>query len=199
MNALMTTMSPTATAMIRKDHAMVLTQFHKLEPDTSPQIRDATIRTICAALEIHAQVEEELFYPALRDAGVDSPVLVKSEPEHERMRELMQPLKSGLLEGQPEEQMRALNELMNTVMHHVADEETQLLPAAERQCSKQELSELGARMTQRKMSLARPRARELAVDMARGAPAKTTMMAVGLLVGLAWMLGHRRRDHHYHA
>jgi hypothetical protein len=74
-----------------------------------------------------------------------------------------------------------------------------LLPAAERQCSKQELSELGARMTQRKMTLARPRARELAVDMARAAPAKSTMMAVGLLVGLAWMFGHRRRDHHYHA
>ena len=130
MNSLMTTLSPTATAMIRKDHAMVLGQFRKLEPDTSPQTREATIRTICAALEIHAQVEEELFYPAMREAGVDSPVLAKSKPEHDRMRELMQPLTSNQLEGQPAEQIRALDELMNTVMHHMADEETQLLPAA---------------------------------------------------------------------
>ena len=196
MNSLMTTLSPTATAMIRKDHAMVLGQFRKLEPDTSPQTRAATIRTICAALELHAQVEEELFYPALREAGVDSPVLAKSKPEHDRMRELMQPLSSHALDGQPEEQTRALDELMNTVMHHMADEETQLLPAAERQCSKQALCELGARMTQRKMVLARPRAGELAVDMARAAPTKSTVMAFAALVTMAWLLGHRRRHHH---
>jgi iron-sulfur cluster repair protein YtfE (RIC family) len=197
MNSLMTTLSPTATAMIRKDHAMVLGQFRKLEPDTSPQTREATIRTICAALEIHAQVEEELFYPAMREAGVDSPVLAKSKPEHDRMRELMQPLTSNQLEGQPAEQIRALDELMNTVMHHMADEETQLLPAAERQCSKQELSELGARMTQRKMALARPRAGELAVDMARAAPTKSTVVAVAALVTMAWLLGHRRHHRHW--
>jgi hypothetical protein len=193
MNALMSTMSPSATAMIRKDHAMVSAQFHKVGPDASPAVCEAAIRTICTALEVHAQVEEELFYPALRQAGIDSPVLAKSEPEHQRMRELLQPLRDGTLQGQPEEQRRALSELMNAVLHHVADEETQLLPAAERMLDKQALSELGAQMTQRKLTLARPHAGELAVDLARAAPAKATVLGVAVLVMGLWLLGGARR------
>jgi hemerythrin superfamily protein len=196
MNHLSHPMSPSATAMIRKDHAMVLAQYHKITPDASPSVCKAATRTICTALSVHAQVEEELFYPALREAGVDSPVLVKSEPEHQRMRELMQPLQDGTLDGQPEEQRRALDELMNTVMHHVADEETQLLPAAERTLDRQRLCEIGARMTRRKLALARPHAGELVTDMARAAPAKATVMGVGALVAAVWLIGAMRRHHH---
>lgn len=88
--------------------------------------------------------------------------------------------------------MRALDELMNTVMHHVADEETQLLPLAKRHCEPRQLSELGARMTQRKLTLAKPHAGALVLDTARAAPAKTTALAFGALVLAAWLLGGRR-------
>ena len=192
-----TTMSlnPSATAMIRRDHATVLAQFHKVEPDAAPGLCEAAIRTICTALDVHAQVEEELFYPALREAGVDLPVLAKSEPEHQRMRELMQPLRDGTLKGQPEEQRRALGRLMNAVMHHMADEETQLLPEAERTLNRQQLCELGGRMTRRKLALARPHAGELAVDMARTAPAKTAVLTLSLVVLTAWLVGALRHHH----
>jgi hypothetical protein len=64
---------------------------------------------------------------------------------------------------------------MRHVMHHVADEETMLLPAAERLIPDQ-LHELGARMNRRRLELAGPRAPELASSMARS-------MSVGTLVG----------------
>jgi hypothetical protein len=189
---LTTPMSPSATAMIRSDHAMVLTLFHKIAPDAPPSVCAAAIRTLCTALDVHAQVEEELFYPALRGAGIDLPVLAKSEPEHQRMRELMRPLCDGTLQGQPEEQRRAVSQLMNAVMHHMADEETQLLPEAERRLDHPQLCELGARMTRRKLALARPHAGELAVDLARAAPAKTAVIALTAVVLTAWLVATLR-------
>jgi hypothetical protein len=57
---------PTATNMIRMDHTHVMSTFHQYEIDASPRSRQALVNVICLALEIHAQLEEEIFYPALR-------------------------------------------------------------------------------------------------------------------------------------
>ena len=59
-------MSPTATNMIRMDHTHVVATFHQFEADTSPSSKRGIVNTVCVALEIHAQLEEEIFYPALR-------------------------------------------------------------------------------------------------------------------------------------
>jgi hypothetical protein len=61
--------------------------------------------------------------------------------------------------------------LMRHVMHHVADEETQLLPAAERLLP-QQLAGLGAQMTRRRLELTGPRAPELASSLARSLAAE---------------------------
>lgn len=186
--------SPGATTMIRMDHAHVMAQFHKIRPGLAEIQCQAIVRSICAALEIHAQIEEEIFYPAVRDSGVTAPALERSVPEHDEMRRLIERVRS--LEGQAQAQNDALNELINGVLHHVADEETQILPAAERFLGEQRLAELGARMTERRLELAKPRAGELAMDMARAAPAKTALMAIGALVAgtmLVRALGGRSR------
>ena len=196
MNPIVRKMSPTAPSMIRMDHTHVLAQFHKIDLDTSESVRAATVRSICAALEIHTQIEEEIFYPALRESGADSPALQGAVPAHDEVRRLIDRVRA--LDGQRTAQDNALYELMNTVMHHVADEETQILPAAERFLGPERLSELGARMTERRLELARPRAAELAADLARAAPAKTALMTVGALVagGLLMSRINRRRGMH---
>jgi hypothetical protein len=74
-------MSPTITSMIRLDHMHVLAAFHRYHA-TSPWWRKrAIVNSTCAALEIHAQLEEEIFYPALAAVIVDDPALSKSRPE----------------------------------------------------------------------------------------------------------------------
>lgn len=191
MNQFFNTVSPTATRMIRMDHAYVMAQFHKLEPGTQHTVRAAIVRSICNALEIHAQLEEEIFYPALRSAGMSSPELEKSVPEHDEMRSLIDQLRSA--EEASDEQCEALNKLMNAVMHHVADEETKLLPMAEQQMAPEVLADLGARMTRRRMEIAKPRATEMAVDMAVGAPMKTAAVAVGTLFAGALLFNKLRR------
>jgi iron-sulfur cluster repair protein YtfE (RIC family) len=193
MNTLSRKLSPSAVRMIRMDHTHVLTQFHKLAPDTSAAVRGAILRSICAELEIHAQLEEEIFYPALSEADVLPANLAKSLPEHDEMRRLIARVRSETARIPQDD---ALNALMNAVMHHVADEETQLLPAAERLLRPDRLAELGAQMTARRIELARPRAAELAKDMAMAAPGKTALMAVGAVVAGS-MLMRAIRGHHY--
>jgi hypothetical protein len=176
LNTLSRKLSPSAAHMIRRDHTHVLTQFHKLAPDTSDAVRGAVVRSICAELEIHAQLEEEIFYPALRAADVMPDTLGKSVPEHDEMRRLIARVRSETARTAQDD---ALNALMNAVMHHVADEETQLLPAAERLLRPDRMAELGAQMTARRIELVKPRAAELAKDTAMAAPGKTALMAVG--------------------
>jgi len=191
MSSIFNAVTPTATRMIRADHTAVLAQFHKLEPRMSDTVRSAIVRNICHALEIHAQIEEELFYPALRSAGLNSPELDKSVPEHDDMRQHIERVRS--LEENSTAQCEALNELMNTVMHHIADEEARLLPSAEQQMAPEVLNELGARMTRRRLELARPYAAEMAMDMAVGAPMKSAVVAAGTLVAGALLFNRLRR------
>src|SRR5690606_23459081 len=118
--------------------------FHQFAADRSPRVRKALADTICNALEIHAMLEEEIFYPAMTGLEADEVVLEKSEPEHDEMRRII-----GLLrQTDPVLPRHAelVTELMRDVMHHVADEETVLLPRAERCLSAQQLRELGAAM-----------------------------------------------------
>ena len=55
--------SPSITKMIRADHTHVLLTFHKYRAEMSPARKKAIVEAVCLALEIHAQLEEEIFYP----------------------------------------------------------------------------------------------------------------------------------------
>ena len=120
---------PTITNMIRLDHAHVTATFHQYEAGTDPVVKRGLVDHVCLALEIHAQLEEEIFYPALRAVEHDA-VLDKSVPEHDAMRELIGRLRS--MEATDAGYDSTFMELMRDVLHHVADEETSLLPQAER-------------------------------------------------------------------
>ena len=173
-------LSPTITNMIRMDHTHVMSTFHEYEIDTSPQTKQALVNSACLALEIHAQLEEEIFYPAMRTIGTSSMLDEKNYPEHEEMRQLITRLRAM----QPDERNydETFMQLMRTVMHHVADEETVLLPEAERLLDKDRLSELGAQMTKRRLKLLRPRAAELAINTVRGMPTTSMLVAAGAVL-----------------
>ena len=168
---------PDATTMIRMDHTHVVATFHRYRLDASPAKKRAIANTICLALEIHAKLEEEIFYPAMRK--VDPDLVDKSIPEHNEMRRLI----AALRETEPTDPAfdRTMMELMRDVMRHVADEETILLPDAERVLYDQ-LPELGARMTRRRMELVAPHAGEVALNSARAFPGVT--LALGGLMAL---------------
>jgi hemerythrin superfamily protein len=182
MNAgnILSKLSPSITSMIRLDHSHVMVTFHKYQPDLSPGRKKAIVETCCRALEIHAQLEEEIFYPALRDAD-GGEVLAKSEPEHDEMRRLIGKLRA--MEPVDANYDGVFYQLIRDVMHHVADEETVLLPEAEQRLQDR-LSELGARMTRRRLQLVAPHSGEIAVNTARAMPAGTLFLTASVLTGL---------------
>jgi len=185
MNSLLTQLSPSITKMIRMDHSHVMTVFHRYKPDLAPQTKEAIVGTVSLALEIHAQLEEEIFYPALRAATHNDTVLAKSVPEHDEMRRLIGELRD--MSPEDEAYDETFMSLMREVIHHVADEETTLLPEAERVLADQ-LSELGAQMTRRRMELAAPRAGEIATNTVRAMPTTTLLMAAGGMLAGGYLL-----------
>lgn len=188
MNALLSRLSPSITDMIRMDHTHVLTAFHQYTADTSPRVKKGLVDQVCVAVEIHAQLEEEIFYPALR-AVADTDMVRKSVPEHDEMRRLIGQLRK--LEPTDPSYDETFYQLMNNVMHHVADEETLLLPAAERVLADQ-LGELGARMTKRRLQLAAPRTGEIAGSMARSMGAGAVVAGAGALLAAGLLMSRPR-------
>lgn len=84
-------------------------------------------------------------------------------------------------------------ELMRSVFHHVADEETQLLPQAEVLIGRTRLAELGAEMTRRRFELTTPHAGALARDALLGAPASTLVMSASALLAGSYLFAHALR------
>lgn len=193
MNQLLSRLSPSITNMIRMDHTHVLSAFHQYQVDSSHRIKRGLVDNICVALEIHAQLEEEIFYPALR-AIAETDVVQKSVPEHDQMRRLITQLRN--LEPAHATYDETFFELMNTVMHHVADEETLLLPTAERVLAER-LGELGAQMTKRRLQLAAPRSGEIAGSMARSMSPGSLMVGAGALLACSYLIS-RPRGHVQH-
>src|SRR5579863_1411657 len=155
------------TTMIRLDHTHALALFRRFKPRTSAARRKALATNVCLALEVHAQLEEEIFYPVLRELEGDNSVLSKSVAEHDEMRQLMR-----------------------AVLHHVADEESTLLPLAERLIPDR-LSEMGRQMTRRRIELLRPHLGEIARTSAQSFPVATAAAAAGLLA-IAWFITRPR-------
>lgn len=186
-------LSPSITKMIRTDHSHVMLTSHKYSADASPEKKRAIVNAVCLALDIHAQLEEEIFYPALREVDAGNEALAKAKPEHDEVRRLIEELRATAPDDAScDSRFMAL---MRQVAHHVADEEAVLLPAAERLLAGR-LSELGAQMTRRRLQLAAPHAAEMAKNTARTMPTGTMLVAGGLLAG-AYLLG-RQIEHRRH-
>jgi hemerythrin superfamily protein len=189
MKTLMQRLAPGATDMIRADHARVLTVFHRYHLDSRPAARKAIAETICLALEIHARMEEEVFYPAMREAG--STLLDKFVPEHEEMRSLIAQLRG--LDPASELFDATFMELMRAVIHHVADEETAMLPHAESVLAPR-LKEIGAQMAKRRLQLAAPQAGAMVRRSATASPVNAMMAAAALIAGIVLFRRTRRTD-----
>ena len=182
--AALDSVTPDITKMIRLDHSHVLAAFRRFRSYLSETRKRALVENVCLALEVHAQLEEEIFYPAMRQIAAASETLQKSVPEHEEMRSQIRSLRgTGPLDPEYDEMFR---KLVRTVLYHVADEETVLLPLAE-ELMPDELGHLGRLMTRRRIELLRPHAAQAAVTTIRTFPIGAAAAAVGVLT-VGWLL-----------
>jgi hemerythrin superfamily protein len=136
--------------MIRQDHKKVEGLFTKFEQTKGAQAKKRIAENAMTEFEIHAQLEEELFYPAVEKEVEDAADLVpEAREEHQRAKELISELKGK--EEVDEEFESQFGELVETVQHHVQEEENEILPKVEE--SDLDLKALGDQMAQRRQEL----------------------------------------------
>ena len=143
-----------ATALLRADHKRVSDLFAEYEKTRSPVRKMALVTKICTELSVHAQVEEEIFYPAVKAALKDKELVPEAIIEQATMKALISQVEGVTPDGEMfDAKIKVLSEY---VKHHVKEEHTEMFPKAK--ASKLDLVELGARLTDRKRELMAQRA-----------------------------------------
>ena len=175
---------PEITTLIRLDHTHVLATFRRYRSHLSAARKRAIVAHVCLALEIHAQLEEEIFYRALFEAGCNTEELDESIQDHDEMRALIELLRPMTPRHAAYDQTFA--KLLRTVLHHVAEEETLLIPMAQVRL-RGRLRELGLKMTLRRLALLKPHAAEVATTTALTFPVCTAAAVAVVGAGL-WLL-----------
>lgn len=143
-----------AIKLLKDDHKEVKTYFKQYEALEDDSEKQALADKICLALTIHAQIEEEIYYPAAREAIDDDDLLDEAEVEHASAKQLIaeiQAMKAG--DQLFDAKVTVLGEYIN---HHVGEEETEMFP--ESRDSKLDLQALGAALAERKAELMAQRA-----------------------------------------
>lgn len=139
-----------ATALLKADHKLVARLFADYEATNSKTKKKQFVEQICKELSIHAQVEEEIFYPAVQKALKDHELVPEATIEHATLKDLIAQVKGIEPDGDMfDAKIKVLSEY---VKHHVREEESEMFPEAK--STKLNLIELGAQMTQRKSELA---------------------------------------------
>ena len=119
-------------------------------PQDSVERRSELALQICSELSVHARIEEEIFYPALRDAAPEaSSQLQEAQQEHDRARELIAQVQALGTAGA--EMDECITKLAMEVEHHVKEERDILFPKA-RTCGL-DLAALAAQLRQRQQDL----------------------------------------------
>lgn len=138
-----------ATALLRADHKLVAGLFEEYEKTSSNAKKKALVEQICTELTIHAQVEEEIFYPAVKAALKDKELVPEAKVEHATLKSLIAEVEGKEPDGEMfDAKVKVLGEY---VKHHVKEEQNEMFPKAK--STTLDMKELGSKITDRKTEL----------------------------------------------
>ncbi len=138
-----------ATALLRADHKLVSDLFDDYEKTSSTARKKQLIGQICTELTVHAQVEEEIFYPAVKAALNDKELVPEATVEHATLKDLIKQVEFREPDGEMfDAKVKVLSEY---VKHHVKEEQNEMFPKAK--AAALNMNALGAQMAARKAEL----------------------------------------------
>jgi hemerythrin-like domain-containing protein len=138
--------------MLTEDHQRVRDLFQEYAVARDPRAQRVIAEEACTEIELHAQMEEEIFYPAVEDAiEVDRQELIEdSLREHQAMKDVIRELREM---GPDDTQFAAkFHELQLLVEYHVAKEEVEMFPLAQEALAA-DLDAMSAEMQELKKAL----------------------------------------------
>lgn len=140
--------------LLKEDHKKAKDLFKEWEDcgDRAVQKRKAISEKVFEELEIHTTIEEEIFYPALRDSGEEEleKLLNEAFEEHSVVKELIAEMQA--LDSEDETFQAKFTVMSENVKHHIEEEENELFPLAKK-ALKENSEEVGEEMKERKKEL----------------------------------------------
>lgn len=138
--------APDATLLLEQDHRKVTSYFLAYQAASDSRVKLLLVAHICIELEAHARLEEEIFYPAAREATGDDELLEHALEEHAEAKKMIAELRGAAGEGKTRDDL--VTKLQKAIEDHVEEEETQLF--AELRATDLDLYALGRRMAARR-------------------------------------------------
>jgi len=142
-----------AIALLKADHREVKHLFDEykelVDSEGSPEDKQAVAEEICAALTVHAQIEEEIFYPAAKEALKEPDLVLEATVEHATAKELIAQIES--MEPSDELYDAKVTVLGEYIDHHVKEEESEMFPKVRK--AKLDLDGIGTQLASRKAEL----------------------------------------------
>ena len=142
-----------AFQLLKEDHQKVSGLFQQLEPTTerAEKTRTELFAKLKEELDVHAKVEETIFYPAIKQAAETREIVLEGFEEHHVIKMLLKELES--LPVDTEQWSAKLKVLQENVEHHVEEEEGEMFQKARQVLTEEQIDDLGARMEEEKKRL----------------------------------------------
>ena len=140
-----------AIDLLKEQHDKVkkaLKEFEKLDREDT-ETQKQLVQTVCEDLKVHTTLEEELFYPAAREAIDDEDLMNEAQVEHETAKMLIEQLEN--MDDDDPNYHATFTVLGEYVKHHIQEEQGEMFPAAKK--AKVDLEAIGERMRARKEEL----------------------------------------------
>jgi hypothetical protein len=135
-----------AFELLKKDHEKVSGIFEKLDATTERGVktREELFTQLKQELDVHTRIEEEIFYPVLKEAKETEELTLEAYEEHNVVKQLLSELEE--LPKDDETWGAKLTVLKENVEHHVEEEEGELFDGAREVLSREQIEELGTQM-----------------------------------------------------
>ena len=141
--------TPDAIALLRADHKTVTELFDRFEKTRSSTRKKAIVSQVCLELTVHAQIEEEIFYPAVKAALRDKELVPEAAVEHASVKELIAQVRDVEPDGEMyDARVRVMSEF---VKHHVKEEQNEMFPRVK--ATRLDLAALGEQLMARREEL----------------------------------------------
>jgi hemerythrin-like domain-containing protein len=159
-----------AIALLKQDHRAVEQLFKQFEAADDDELATIAER-VCQLLTVHAQIEEEILYPAAKEEfdDEDDDLVNEAQVEHNSAKDLIAKIEA--MTPEDETFKATVKVLSEYIKHHVKEEETELFPKIKK--TDLDLKEMGSELAERKMALME----ELGID--EEAPAESRKRASG--------------------
>ena len=151
-----------AIALLKQDHRVVEQLFEEFEEADDDQLQ-AIAERVCQLLTVHAQIEEELFYPPAKEAleeEEDVELVNEANVEHQSAKDLIAKIEA--MTPEDENFKATVKVLSEYIKHHVKEEEKELFSKVKQ--TELDLKEMGSQLLERKMQLMQEMGIEMDVE-----------------------------------